>query len=325
MTARVVLVGPAPPPPGGIASHVVDLGTLLARRGVNVSLLYPRRSLGFFGALAARAPRAILHLHIHGHSRQSWLMAAGCAHLARSVLTIHSGLAPRFIEEHRRLVRFACRGYRALICVSEPVRSALFDAGVDGSRLWVAPAFLEEALASRLLPAGLSAIRREHATVISAMAAPGAEYGMSLLLRAFELVRAERPSAALVLFGPLAPRKLFARAGLYQLGPLAREEGLGLMKASDVFVRPTFADGDSTSTREALALGTRVVASDVAPRPSGVRLFRTGDPASLSEAISESLAAPPPRLRPSGASHALFAVYRRVGLAAELCAASEAL
>jgi len=46
-----------------------------------------------------------------------------------------------------------------------------------------------------------------------------------------------------------------------------------------VFVRPTLADGDAVSVREALALGRVVVASAVGERPAAARLFPAGDAA----------------------------------------------
>ncbi len=40
-----------------------------------------------------------------------------------------------------------------------------------------------------------------------------------------------------------------------------------MLAGAGVFLRPTSWDGDSVIVREALALGARVVASDLAPRP----------------------------------------------------------
>jgi glycosyltransferase involved in cell wall biosynthesis len=50
------------------------------------------------------------------------------------------------------------------------------------------------------------------------------------------------------------------------------EEVRAVLASSGVFLRPTAWDGDSVIVREALAAGTRVVASDTAPRPPGVEL-----------------------------------------------------
>jgi glycosyltransferase involved in cell wall biosynthesis len=50
-----------------------------------------------------------------------------------------------------------------------------------------------------------------------------------------------------------------------------------LLKRCDVFVRPTWSDGDANSVREALYLGKPAVASDVVVRPESCLTFKTGD------------------------------------------------
>lgn len=50
-----------------------------------------------------------------------------------------------------------------------------------------------------------------------------------------------------------------------------------LMRFADFFVRPTLSDGASVSVQEALWCAKPVVASDVCVRPDGVMLFKTGD------------------------------------------------
>lgn len=50
-----------------------------------------------------------------------------------------------------------------------------------------------------------------------------------------------------------------------------------LLKKADLFVRPTRSDAASVSVEEALFVGIPVIASDAAPRPEGVVIFRSGD------------------------------------------------
>lgn len=52
---------------------------------------------------------------------------------------------------------------------------------------------------------------------------------------------------------------------------------VSVMNILDVFVRPTSTDGDSISVREAIYLNLPVLASDVSPRPTGVETYRFGD------------------------------------------------
>ena len=45
----------------------------------------------------------------------------------------------------------------------------------------------------------------------------------------------------------------------------------------DLFIRPSYSDGDANSIREALYFGVPVVASDCVRRPNSVITFNTGD------------------------------------------------
>jgi glycosyltransferase involved in cell wall biosynthesis len=55
----------------------------------------------------------------------------------------------------------------------------------------------------------------------------------------------------------------------------------------DAMLRTTLYDGDSVSVREALYLGTPVIATDNGMRPEGVVLIPAQDPKRLVEAIGE--------------------------------------
>jgi glycosyltransferase involved in cell wall biosynthesis len=61
---------------------------------------------------------------------------------------------------------------------------------------------------------------------------------------------------------------------------------------SDALLRTTLYDGDSVSVREALYLGTPVIATGNGMRPTGVRLVPMSNSARLRDAIFELLAEP---------------------------------
>ena len=61
------------------------------------------------------------------------------------------------------------------------------------------------------------------------------------------------------------------------------------MSRSAVLVRSTIYDGDSIAVREALDMGTPVIATDNGMRPKGVHLFCRGDSDALRRAIEERL------------------------------------
>ncbi len=88
-------------------------------------------------------------------------------------------------------------------------------------------------------------------------------------------------------------------------------EAAPAIAAADAFVRPTRADGDALSVREALALGTPVVATAVGHRPPGCLLVDAADAEALAAAMARAAASPrgagiAPGPDPLDALHAIY-------------------
>jgi glycosyltransferase involved in cell wall biosynthesis len=334
---KLALVGDWPPPQGGVSIHVAALATALRARGDDVRVLdigkgdhegegvvRSRGPARYAAALArAAAERRLVHVHTSGASPKSWLVAlgAGRARLPGSpspLLTVHSGLAPGWLaggRERRELARAACAGFGRVVTVSRAIAAAIEGAGVAPERLAVLPAFLAAGVVPGAPPRRFAALRQARAPLFCAALAPTPTYGEGTLLEAFTAVRAAAPNAALAVFGPGTERGAAAalglRGGVLALGELDHGSALGVVAASDAFVRPTIADGDALSVREALALGRPVVASAVGDRPPGCLLFRAGDAAALAARMLAAAQAPAPRAQPPlrDPFEALLAIY----------------
>jgi glycogen(starch) synthase len=342
---RVALVGNWPPPFGGVSVHVAALAARLRERGADVRVLDigqgdheepgvrpARGALRYARALArAAAEGRLVHVHTNGANRKSWLVALAGSHARRprgprGVLTIHSGLAPRWLAEdpaHARLAAAACAGYGQVIAVSAPIAAALAAAGVPRHRITILAAFSPTALRERAAPPRLAAFRAAHAPLFAAAVAPGPTYGADLLLPAFAAARARLRGAGLVLFGPGSADAALAAPGVLNLGELPHREALAAIEAADVFVRPTRADGDAVSVREALAFGRAVVATAVGHRPGGCLLVPADDPdalmAGLIQAVSQRVVPAPatPEGEPDPLD-AIVALYASLGAAGPL-------
>jgi glycogen(starch) synthase len=306
---RVALIGDYPPPHGGVSVHVAGLSRALRRCGVEVRILDigrgqhagecitpGRGALPYARGLAALAAGGfLLHAHTSGANRKSWLvaLAAGRARLPggpRGVLTLHSGHASAWLTrsaERRSLARLACSGFGYVVAVNQEIADALTGCGLPPRRIVVLPGFSPTLLEPGPPPVALAAARQAHAPLFCAMASPGPTYGVDLLRAAFALVRRRRRGAGLVLFGPGAEHRV-AEPGVHDLGEIPHGAALGVMAACDVFVRPTRADGDALSVREALGLGLPVVASTVGYRPPGCLLYRPDDVAGLAARLDEA-------------------------------------
>ena len=317
---RVLLVGDHPPPAGGVAVHVAALARAVRAAGGEARVLdIGKGQLPRPGVVPAGGHRQFMrhlawhslhgwrvHLHTSGANWKSWaLVAAGGASPA-PVVTFHSGLMPAWLESssaRRAAARAACARYAAILCVSQRLAEALVKCGVESARVVSPFAGLDETPGA--LPDAAEAAFGRHPRVVVAALARGPEYGADLLFHGFAKLRKAAPDAGLVAFGPGSDELdgRARRAGIDDattlLGELARPAGLGVVAAAHVFVRPTYADGDALTVREALALGRPVVASDVAPRPPGTLLFRTGDALALSDALLAALSRDVPAAPPS--------------------------
>ncbi len=342
----LVLVGPYPAPWGGISVHLRSLQQLALRSGYEVEVLDVGeghasrdgsdgvRDAGSYGRFAAELLRvaardAVLHVHVPGNNVKAWVVAFAASRARPGgLLTVHSGLAPALLDgspKARRLAWLAAAGYERVLCANGGIAAALERCGVEPARLEVLPAFVPGAVAPADPPVAAVAARARFSTLLAAALAPGNQYGEDVLLDALGLLGARRPDFGCLVYGPGTAEAAFgerlARRGLFgrvvPLGEIEQPASLGVMRLADAFLRPTRADGDSVSVREALGLGVRVVASDVGHRPPEAVLFRAGEPADLAARIEAALAAPPP---PEGAgagdvSERILSAWRSLGLA----------
>ena len=311
-----MIVGDYPPPWGGLSTQIASLRRRLLDVGDDVDVLDigvqrrmsrpdcrpVRHPLDFARAVLRAAGRgAIVHVHTNGHNPKSWMAAALCALAGlrggrRTVVSLGSGLMPAFLRAARAPMRVVVRATLAtagaLIVRNEAMRASLVECGADPRAVKILPGFYG-VTASEVapLPYAAARFRRGHRPLIGMISSPGAEYGLALLVDAAARLRPRFPELGVILVGP---DRLDdgCPSWIQAMGELPRPSVLAVMKALDVFVRPTYFDGDASSVREALSLGVRCVASDTDFRPSGTRLFAKGDADALADAIASALAAP---------------------------------
>jgi glycosyltransferase involved in cell wall biosynthesis len=305
---KVLLIGPNPPPHGGISVHVSGIHRQLTAAGIACKVLDTSVVGSGFGAAVLR--HAIegwtLHLHTNGHNVKSWLLALACGMAGQfrggSILTLHSGMLPGYLVAaprwRRRLAAVTCSLYRQVICVSPEIRSALLSLGVESRRMEVLPAFLGASCPEVSLHPRLQAWIGEHRPLFSTVLFFRPEYGFDLLVDGLARLRRLYPSLGCLVMGSGEQRAEAERqvreAGLEGnmvfLGDVDHDACLALISVCDVFLRPTLEDGDSISVREALSLGVPVVASGVGMRPSGAILFAPGDVQEMLAMIEQALA-----------------------------------
>jgi glycosyltransferase involved in cell wall biosynthesis len=315
----VLLVGPFPPPHGGVSVHVRNAQAIVRKAGILCEVLNvePRApnsdayikisgGVGLFRQLLGHAMAGwTLHVHTNGHNPKSWLIALAGGIAAQfgsaGVLTLHSGLMSSYVESGpayiRTLVRLASVLHNRVVCVNSEMADTLARLGIPRWQLEVMPAFLPPPREETPVPSFVTDWLANHRPVISTAISFRPEYGFDVLLAALKDLRATYPGIGCLVMGAgedrTAAEALIHREGLTDAvlltGDVDHSLCLNLIASSDLFVRATFRDGDAISVREALSVGIPVVASDVGARPAGVLKFEPGNVAELVRCVRRSL------------------------------------
>jgi glycosyltransferase involved in cell wall biosynthesis len=358
----LLVLAPVPPPLGGISVHITRLVPQLRRAGLEVGVLnhfnstdadfvlgaLNRNPINYF-RMSRRIPARVVHYH---HSHWATLLAVALGRRrtgSRYVLTLHGTDISRILESRvpmlGRATRWAISRFDAIIVVNPDIRTAIQD-HVDPDRIEVLPAFLDAPVEESLYDSSVEDFLASGRTLLVCAARvyflPNRRdlYGLDLTVEAFATLAAEWPDLRLALFiadrpaGGQAARHLNALALRLEEADL-RDRVLFLFgtpltpafRHDVIFVRPTRAEGDALSVREALHAGVPVVASDVVSRPAGTSTFASEDTADFRRALVGALDSTGEKAkRPDGAANdapsgaefmaSLLEIYRtQIGLA----------
>jgi glycosyltransferase involved in cell wall biosynthesis len=312
---KIGLVGPLPPPSGGMANQARQLAELLGREGVEVVVVRtnaPYRP-GWVGAI--RGLRAVFRLlpyvatlwrvagrvqllHVMANSGWSWhLVAAPAIWIARArgvpvVVNYRGGGAEAFLDRSRKLLGISLGRANALVVPSPFLKEVFARHGFSSQ---IVPNIVDvERFAPR--PAGTTRAAGPHVVVTRNLEPV---YGIDVALRAFQRVRTMLPAARMSVAGSGPERgRLEALAASLGIGDAIAftgridNEHIGeLYRSADVFLNPSHVDNMPISVLEALASGVPVVSTNVGGVPYIVRDERTallvppGDDERMGDAI----------------------------------------
>ncbi|KIF81535.1 glycosyl transferase family 1 [Noviherbaspirillum autotrophicum] len=297
---RIGLVGPLPPPSGGMANQTLQLARLLREDGATVEVIQvnapysPRwverlkgiragfRLVPYLVRLWRSSSRVDLY-HIMANSGWSWhLFAAPAVWIARMagkpvIVNYRGGEAESFFDKAFTWVKPTMDQADAIIVPSD------FLGSVFGNRGWQAR------IVPNIIDMGrFSAVARVASTTPAApciLVARNLEpiYDNATALRAFEIVKRSFPSARLVIAGSgpqrhaletLASELGVERAVIFA-GRVENEDMAKLYREADVAVNPSLADNMPISILEALACGVPVVSTNVGGIPKLVEHDKT--------------------------------------------------
>ena len=314
---RIGLVGPLPPPSGGMANQTRQLGELLASVGVTVTMVQVNAS--YWPTWVAGVPvlRAVFRLisyllalwrvaghsdifHVMANSGWSWhLFATPAVWVARCrgvavVVNYRGGEAPEFLQRSGRLVRFTMRRTRALIVPSGFLQGVFsrFDMRAD-----IVPNIIDLGKFHPRDPVRAGAPHLLVARNLEAL------YDNETAIQAFQAVRTRFPQAHLTIAGSGPEEKRLRQFVLDQglgsvvkfTGRLERDAMAALYRSADLLLNPSLADNMPNSLLEAWASGVPVVSTNVGGIPflaqDGITasLVPPDDPAAMARSCVELL------------------------------------
>jgi len=320
---RVLQLGPYPPPHGGVQTNLVAIRSFLRQHGIPCTVInitrhrrsdadevyYPKGPFQLL-QLLAHLNYDVIHLHIGGmlSSRLLSLALACTAPRAKSVMTFHSGGFPSTPEGQAlrptSYAGFVLRRFDGIIGVNDEIIGFLHRMGVrPGRARLISPySFLTDD-SSAALPAALSDFFAAHNPVLLSVGLLEPEYDLPLQIGALPDIRKSFPQAGLLLIGSGSLEEMLrtkiqsSPCGEHILlaGDVEHAPTVGAIRRATVMLRTTLYDGDALSVREALQLGTPVIATDNGMRPAGVRLTPKSDSQALLAAVDEQLQQPAQR------------------------------
>lgn len=285
---RLTIVGPLPPPPGGMANQTLQLARLIEEAGAQVhtvQTIAPYRPAWIASVPVVRAGFRLLPylwrlwraagrsdlFHVMANSGWSWhLFAAPAVHIAALrrvpvVVNYRGGEAATFLKGSHRSVRRTLQRAAKVIVPSGYLRQVFAAYDIPSE---VVPNVVDLRLfqpAGRTGSGGHLVVMRNLEPI----------YDNETAIRALAIVRARRPQARLTIAGsgPELGRlqQLAAELGLadavHFAGRLDRDEVVALYREADVALNPSTVDNMPNSVLEALASGVPVVSTDVGGVP----------------------------------------------------------
>lgn len=313
---HVLQLGPYPPPEGGIHRNMLAIRDELLKNGHVCSIIATAKSTRITPEpnvyhpgtpqnlikLLAKLDYDVLHLHVGGEiTKRVMGLIFVCAFFGRgkSVLTIHSGGYP--LSKEGKAARdnsfrgFVFRQYERVITVNPLIAEVFEKYGIEKNKIRVIyPFFLQRPDKNTEIPQRLKDFAERHKPFLLTVGLLEDTYDLFLQIDAIERVLGEFPKAGLMIVGSGSLEKQLEEAILSKsysenvllAGDVEHKITLHLIDLCDILLRTTLFDGDAISVREALFLGTPVIATDNGMRPEGVHLMPKRDMNALVELIA---------------------------------------
>ncbi|MFH0780013.1 MAG: glycosyltransferase family 4 protein [Parcubacteria group bacterium] len=319
---EVLIVGPLPPPCGGISTHIARLFDHLTNNGficalLNTSLLYNKMKIRFsaldwwdiFHKIVSFKGN-IIHFHVSAMNNfyVFLLLFILISNEVKKIITIHSG---DFINHYlktnvikRLAIKMILRKCEHIIIVNvEQMEFLREKIKISPNRMTVQSAFLPPALGAEkvneAIEATIAKLRGKVKKIALVSGIPTENYNFPFVLDIYRRLKQQNADLGLIFaFYGLADEEMFncpvvqkatATEDVAVFNNLDQDRFIELLQSVDIYIRPTNYDGASIAVREAIYLKKQIIASDSVARPAGILIFKNRNAEDLQEKILNAI------------------------------------
>lgn len=294
--SNIVLIGPYPPPFGGVSVHIQRLANLLKEFGKNVTILNLGKKgnlkyLNIFFKLVSHK-KSIISIHSIDYKLSLVILVANIFRKLNLLLVVHNPRTDLFIKKTYRLSYLRLLKKAQVQFVRDNIKKDYLDNKFvsNNQNLSVFPAFIPPKTDNETIEESLLNFINSKEKVLLFYGVVHFRnnidlYGIDMIVNVMEsLVRKYPKIGMIVILGDHTKNSQYIKnlnkkhktknSILFVDGNI---EMWPLYKRTDIFLRPTSSDGDAVSIREALFFNVKVIASNCVERPDGVILHKNRD------------------------------------------------
>lgn len=316
MKRRILLIGPFPPPPGGVSVHLTRLTGLLIddfeldyvdESHLRKSAYFNLRSLNIFKYIKKILKADLIFIQSGTNSLRVVHLIFGQIFSKKTILTLHAypnkkGRAKKRIDEvlYRTADKIIIVNAYMLNHISIPADKYIV------KNAFIPPLLEKEPDLPEFLKVWIESLKSKGYFIACANAYRldiynnQDLYGLDMCFEAAgRLLKRDYNIGFVFNVSTLEKslhlykkyKTLIKESGLEETFLLINENlsFVNLMRESDIVLRPTNLDGDALTIREALYLHKPVIASDVVTRPEGTTLFRSRDIIDFENKLAETI------------------------------------
>lgn len=312
---KIVIIGPYPPPFGGISIHIKRMRMYLLKKGEDVCIyneiknskntpdnIYPTGSFKKFIFKIPFIKGDVFHFHSID-IRVRMIIGIYKLFNKKIMLTIHGESLNQQLENSnlitKKILLKSLKSIDKIVCVNKNIQNRLINLGINKESLICIPAFItpiEDVNDEKNISQEIWDFIKNSEFLICANGCIRLEnnediYGIDMLI---ELISKIKDCSVKLIIALLGVKNQSLEEKECYKGLKSKIESLRLkdriiiyetehtefypiLKMSKLFIRPTNQDGDAISVRESIHLNIPAIASDAAYRPKGTILFKKRD------------------------------------------------